>query len=156
MEYSGNRSRLQRGNPNKSPWGCSTCPDAFRSPGSWPHPAAPQNEEPCRQSAPAQNNCPCRQPAPAQNNCPCRQPAPVRKDDACGHTALPENDCPCRQYTSGQNDAACRPQLPYGISYVPMQTFCQLYPPEKALMVGTIFIQLDYPFTAACCKGGRL
>lgn len=49
-------------------------------------------------------------------------------------------------------DSCC----PLGIACVTMQRFESLYSPEKALMTGTIFSQLDYPFTAACCKGGRL
>lgn len=55
----------------------------------------------------------------------------------------------------------CPENHPVGIAYVTVQTFGDIYPPEKALAIGTIFVSLDYPFTAApCClatqRGGRL
>ena len=41
-----------------------------------------------------------------------------------------------------------------GMVYVPWQTFGKTYDPKKALMAGTIFPELDKPFTGRC-KGGR-
>lgn len=41
-----------------------------------------------------------------------------------------------------------------GMAYVPWQTFGQTYDPQKALMAGTIFPELDKPFSGKC-KGGR-
>lgn len=61
------------------------------------------------------------------------------------------------------NTAAFRPSMMpkqdcpnqvVGMAYVPWQTFGQIYDPKKALMAGTIFPELDKPFTGRC-KGGR-
>lgn len=41
-----------------------------------------------------------------------------------------------------------------GMAYVPWQTFGHVYDPKKALMTGTIFPELDKPFTGRC-KGGK-
>lgn len=41
-----------------------------------------------------------------------------------------------------------------GMAYVPWQQFGQVYDPKKALITGTIFPELDKPFTGRC-KGGR-
>ncbi|MCM1106631.1 MAG: spore coat associated protein CotJA [Blautia sp.] len=41
-----------------------------------------------------------------------------------------------------------------GMAYVPWQTFGQTYDPKRALMTGTIFPELDMPFTGRC-RGGR-
>lgn len=41
-----------------------------------------------------------------------------------------------------------------GMAYVPWQTFGQVYDPKRALMAGTIFPELDKPFTGKC-RGGR-
>ena len=37
-----------------------------------------------------------------------------------------------------------------GMAYVPWQTFGKTYDPRKALMAGTIFPELDKPFTGNC------
>lgn len=44
-----------------------------------------------------------------------------------------------------------------GMAYVPWQTFGKTYDPRKALMAGTIFPELDKPFTGSCMmrNGGR-
>lgn len=44
--------------------------------------------------------------------------------------------------------------FPVGMCYVPWQKFGQVYDPKRALMVGTIFPELDKPFTGKC-RGGR-
>lgn len=44
--------------------------------------------------------------------------------------------------------------FPVGMCYVPWQKFSQVYDPKRALMAGTIFPELDKPFTGKC-KGGR-
>ncbi|MDD5949076.1 MAG: spore coat associated protein CotJA [Lachnospiraceae bacterium] len=38
-------------------------------------------------------------------------------------------------------------QKPIAMAYVPWQTWQNIYEPPKALMVGTIFADLDKPFT---------
>ena len=40
--------------------------------------------------------------------------------------------------------------------YVTVQTFGDIYPPQKALNVGTVFAALDYPFTSTCCFSKRM
>jgi hypothetical protein len=50
----------------------------------------------------------------------------------------------------------CAGQVP-AMTYVPWQTFTKAYEPQKALMTGTIFPELDKPFTGRCRmqRGGR-
>jgi hypothetical protein len=50
----------------------------------------------------------------------------------------------------------CSTQVP-AMAYVPWQHFTKAYEPQKALMVGTIFPELDKPFCGKCMmkKGGR-
>ncbi len=38
-------------------------------------------------------------------------------------------------------------QLPLAMAYVPMQKYAQAYDPEKALCAGTLFPELDKPFS---------
>ncbi len=44
------------------------------------------------------------------------------------------------------------------MAYVPWQHFSTIYEPDKALMVGTIFPELNRPFLGASCscKGGGM
>jgi hypothetical protein len=51
----------------------------------------------------------------------------------------------------------CAGQVP-AMAYVPWQTFTKAYEPQKALMTGTIFPELDKPFTGRCrtTRGGRM
>lgn len=50
----------------------------------------------------------------------------------------------------------CAGQTP-GMAYVPWQHFTKTYDPQKALQAGTIFPELDKPFTGKCMmrQGGR-
>ncbi|MCI7108011.1 MAG: spore coat associated protein CotJA [Agathobacter sp.] len=50
----------------------------------------------------------------------------------------------------------CSWQVP-GMAYVPWQMFTKTYDPKQALMAGTIFPELDKPFTGKCImqNGGR-
>ena len=50
----------------------------------------------------------------------------------------------------------CCGQVP-GMCYVPWQTFGKTYDPMRGLSTGTIFPDLDKPFTAQCnlMMGGR-
>ena len=68
-------------------------------------------------------------------------------------------DCPCGDQTISVERTV--PPKPVGIAYVTVQTFGEVYPPQKALTVGTVFACLDYPFSGTCClsgtaRGGRL
>lgn len=51
----------------------------------------------------------------------------------------------------------CLWQVP-GMAYVPWQTFGKTYDPRQALKSGTIFPELDKPFTGNCMmrNGGRI
>lgn len=50
----------------------------------------------------------------------------------------------------------CSWQTP-GMAYVPWQNFTRAYEPGQALQAGTIFPELDKPFTGKCMmrQGGR-
>ncbi len=72
---------------------------------------------------------------------------------------IPSGDCACSDQTITVERSM--PHRPVGIAYVTLQTFGEVYPPQKALTVGTIFASLDYPFSGTCClsgteRGGRL
>lgn len=43
-------------------------------------------------------------------------------------------------------------QMPVGMGYVPWQRWNQIYPPDQALERGTIFPELDLPFTMGRCR----
>ncbi|MBR5317089.1 MAG: spore coat associated protein CotJA [Lachnospiraceae bacterium] len=48
------------------------------------------------------------------------------------------------------HDRKCSNQcddFPIGMGYIPWQEFRNLYEPEKGLHAGTIFMELDKPFT---------
>lgn len=107
------------------------------------------------------NNCPC-------ENCNCDGSASV---SGCNRAAMNTANAINNGNAAGASVCACAdrtisvegslPRRPVGISYVTVQTFGDLYSPQKALNVGTIFESLDYPFTAACCpsnqkRGGRV
>lgn len=48
-------------------------------------------------------------------------------------------------------------QMTPGMTYVPWQNFTKAYDPKQALQAGTIFPELDKPFTGKCMmrQGGR-
>ena len=48
----------------------------------------------------------------------------------------------------------CSWQVPR-MAYVPWQKCTKLYDPKRALMAGTIFPELDMPFTAKCMMSGN-
>lgn len=41
--------------------------------------------------------------------------------------------------------ACCLKDLPLAMAYVPFQSWCATYPPERALCRGTMFPELDLP-----------
>lgn len=55
------------------------------------------------------------------------------KNEACENCAQPMGKFPS--------------QTPVGMCYVPMQEWCEIYDNEKGLERGTIFKELDKPFT---------
>lgn len=104
-------------------------------------------------------NCPCE-----TNNCNgnssisnCNR-AIINTDNMNHANTTSSTGCACADHTIS---VECNvPRRPVGICYVTVQTFGDIYPPQKALTVGTIFASLDYPFTATCCfsnrtRGGR-
>ncbi len=50
------------------------------------------------------------------------------------------------------NMPSCIDSMPLAMAYVPIQSFGVVYEPEKALVRGTIFPDLDKPFIG--CKRG--
>ena len=54
------------------------------------------------------------------------------------HMREKEGSCSCDSY-------------PIGMGYVPWQEFKDLYDPDRGLHAGTIFMELDKPFTGRRC-----
>ncbi len=135
MDYNGNRTRIQRGNYHRM---VNSCPF--------------ENQNVITSS----DNCSCQ-------NCNCKENASVSN---CNRASI--NNTNNMNNVNATSSASCAisvecniPRRPVGISYVTVQTFGDIYPPQKALNVGTVFASLDYPFTATCCssnqmRGGRV
>ena len=75
----------------------------------------------------------------------------------CNNNAVMSSDCGCGSRASSANGFgnALLCDAPVGMAYVPMQKFGTTYEPQKALMAGTIFPELDKPFTGkprGCCR----
>ena len=69
----------------------------------------------------------------------------------CSSRSMPEHSCDkfMRHPDSYSDD------FPIGMAYVPWQKFTKVYDPKRALMAGTIFPELDMPFTAKCMMSGN-
>lgn len=76
-----------------------------------------------------------------ESNCGCRQE--VKQD--CGCNQEVKQSCGCKDNILWGED------YPIGMAYVPCQNFGNLYEMDKALQVGTIFVELDKPFTVGNC-----
>lgn len=72
--------------------------------------------------------------------------------DMRGRTAPSDETAPCR-YKENANYGVRGRAL--GIAYSPIQEWTRLYDPEKGLSRGTLFEELDLPFTAYLNEGGR-
>lgn len=53
----------------------------------------------------------------------------------------------CRVYGADEKAAAIQTPMRFGQAYVPRQVFDTVYPPDKALMHGTVFPELYMPYT---------
>lgn len=77
------------------------------------------------------------------------KPADAVKESFAAVTVSTNDNCSfrndCREQTSTQNQAIN--SLPLAMAYVPMQQFRCLYSPEEALNAGTLFKELDMPFS---------
>ena len=63
---------------------------------------------------------------------------------------------PCRrEYPDCRNAEASASGVSLAMVYSPKQEFTDLYEPEEGLYRGTIFVQLDKPLQAGCCREGR-
>lgn len=147
MEYTGNRPRSQRGNYYRMSSGCCTGSSSASGPGSRGY-AQPSGAR-CGQS---------RTQSPSDGRSQgCTQSSSADHGQSCTQSSYPESGQSRTQSSCTDRGQSCdlNQSLRLGICYVPMQRFEQLYPADKALMAGTIFAELDFPFTAACCKGGR-
>ena len=61
--------------------------------------------------------------------------------------------CPCPPQDETVSPLPADPAV--AMAYVPFQTDGSVYPPEQALLVGTLFPVLNKPFTgvnAGCCR----
>lgn len=61
--------------------------------------------------------------------------------------------CVNNQYNGMTMDDSCSDKA-VAMAYVPWQYFSKAYEPQKALMIGTIFPELDKPFLGR--KGGNM
>lgn len=64
-------------------------------------------------------------------------------------------NCSGNNYESrykGDNYRSSFNDMPIAMAYVPWQRFRNLYEPDRALQIGTIFAELDKPFTG---RGGK-
>lgn len=76
----------------------------------------------------------CEQRVPEREGC-----VPGMRERECCEQRVPERE-KCR-------DEMQREKWPIGMTYVPMQKWGNLYPPEEGFCQGTIFKELDLPFT---------
>ena len=111
------------------------------------------------------DNCGCNEPRRTVDNCGCNNNA--RTTDNCGcndariEARIANDNCGCDHHdhhpvsgTAGCN-ASRYDQLSgmaLAMSYVPWQTYCQLYDLEEAICHGTIFKELDLNFMRGCCS----
>ena len=108
----------------------------------------------CTTPARPVDNCGCNTPRTA-DNCGCNTPTgcvePRRTADSCGcdhhnhHHPVGTAGCNASRYDQLSGMALA-------MSYVPWQTFCQLYDLEDAICHGTIFKELDLNFMRGCCS----
>ena len=114
------------------------------------------------------NNCGCDNNVRPVDNCGCNTPARPVDNCGCNNNARPTDNCGCDHHTptgcidhdhhhdhSGTEgcNASRYDQLSgmaLAMSYVPWQTFCQMYDLEEALCQGTIFKELDLDFMRGC------
>lgn len=102
-----------------------------------------------RQNAPS---CGCRS---RQMNRTCRtqisEPKPGQKDLSCNDETF--SNCSCDEQQSCARKE-CLSSYPLAMAYVPEQEWENLYNMEEALLYGTIFKSLSFPFYPACksCK----
>lgn len=84
-----------------------------------------------------------------------------RRDSSCDRTAPARTESLDTVSSCGNNeDRTCgipktivtTSESPAGMGYVPWQTWTQTYDLCKALMVGTLFPELDYPFEVRRCR----
>jgi len=74
----------------------------------------------------------------------------MRTCDSCAS----RRTAPRRTPAPRNNNAPCSaPSL--AMVYSPKQEFTDLFEPEEGLWRGTIFMQLDKPLNAGCCREGR-
>ena len=75
-----------------------------------------------------------------QQRCSCGQPAPYEMDRTCGYNSKMKRNGNYGHRHDGVDSMAL------AMAYVPWQNFYKVYEPEKALMIGTIFPELNKPF----------
>ena len=120
-------------------------------------PARPVDNCGCNTPARPADNCGCNTPARPVDNCGCNNNA--RPADNCGHTPAGciDHDHHHHHEHHDHGTAGCNASrydqlsgMALAMSYVPWQTFCQMYDLEEALCQGTIFKELDLDFMRGC------
>lgn len=75
-------------------------------------------------------------------NCACDTDS--KPEDNTGHT---DNSSDISENCAGTFDSMVLGSLPIAMAYTPMQQWKTVYSPDEALSVGTVFPQLNLPFT---------
>ncbi len=137
----------------------------MRRSGSMPrHPMSQPSGYPQRTREPS---CGCQTPTPREPSCNCMEPPKenvscgcndrndkVKDKDTCGCNMSPIASCTDNEErTCGiAKTIITTVQSPVGMGYVPWQSWTETYDLCKALSVGTLFPELDYPFEARRCR----
>lgn len=81
-------------------------------------------------------------------SCGCNNPArPTPPASRPEPRSTPQSSC--NSYSESSEN-----RFPLGMAYVPTQTFQDIFPIEEGFKTGTIFRELDFPFTIGFCARG--
>ncbi len=110
----------------------------------------PQPEMPMGRGAMPQPEMPMSRGAMPQSNAPMDSGTVARREVMSGRESAVRPEMPTN---SGSMNSSCDiDQFPVGMAYVPWQRWQQVYPVEKAMNRGTIFPDLDKPFSMGRCR----
>ena len=112
--------------------------------------AVMQPEMPMVRGSMMQPEMPMGRGAMPQSNAPMDSGMVARREVMSGRESAVRPEMPTN---SASMNASCDiDQFPVGMAYVPWQRWQQVYPVEKAMNRGTIFPDLDKPFSMGRCR----
>jgi len=112
--------------------------------------AVMQPEMPMDHGAMPQPEMPMGRGAMPQSNAPMDSGMVARREVMSGRESAVLPEMPAN---SGSMNSSCDiDQFPIAMAYVPWQRWQQVYPVEKAMNRGTIFPDLDKPFSMGRCR----